>query len=381
MLNFLPHEQTVGMTIGCLLFYIFIFYLLRPAKSYPYNLAKTNYNTAIVFVLIFCLFFFSVSDWFGYFKAFLTAADGGETHMESVYEWLAKSVAPYYIVWRLIVWGAAFTIFLLCIKRLPIPQSLTLLVFVVMMLLKFAYTRTSLAHSLMFFGCILLYVHNKKLHLFSSIIGIVCIGCSYFFHKSALFGIVMIVLGFVIKKINWKTILVFVISLPILIFLLRSQVADYLMMDIASEEEGLNSYLLAGQGYVNQENGLRGIGTVINDLFSRLPILIMAFVCLLQCNNLNIPKEIRLLMRINVLMVIGSLICLIDLGANTYILYYRFLNFAAMPSVFCFSYLYSNRYYPKLLNIVYYIALFGALYSLTYVVYDRFVSGPKFFGF
>ena len=381
MLNFLPHEQTFGLALMCLLWYLFIYYLLRPAKSYPYILDKTRYYFAVVLVLVLCVFFFSISDWFGYYIEFIKATNGSDTHMESIYEWLAKFVTKNYLVWRFMIWGIALFLMLLCIKRLPISPFLTMLVFVVLMFTRFAYTRTTLAYSLMFFGCALLSVPNKKWRIISYMIGFSFIGCSYFFHKSALFGIGMIVVAFVIRKIDWKIILLLVILIPTLLFVLRNQISSFLMLDLTTDEGDFSTYLQSGQSYlvVNQKN--RGIGSLINDILTRGPIIIMAFVCLLQCNNNNIPREIRLFMRVNVLIVIGALLCLFDLGANTYILYYRFLNYAAMPSVFCFSYLYSNRYYPKLLKLIFYMALVGSIYSLAYVVYDRYVSGPKLFGF
>jgi hypothetical protein len=382
MLEFLPREQTIGLTFACLVMYIVIYLLLRPAKSYPYTLPKPRYNFAIVLILILCIFFFSVSDWFGYYKEFLEAIRGGNTHMENVYEWLATNIAQNYLVWRLIVWGTGLVLILLTIKRLPIPSALCLLCFMAIMFPRFAYTRTSLAYSLMCFGCALLYDPNKNRSLLSSLIAITIIICSFFFHKSAIFGIAMIMMAIIIRKIDWKIILLFVLFLPLLLYVLRNQISSFLIMEFEVGEGDFVDYMSYGQIYMeNDKRGINGIGGIIHDFLNRGPLIMMAVICFFKNNDNNIPKEIKLFMRITVFMVVGALLFRFNLGANTYVLYYRFLNYSLLPVVFCFSYLYHNHYYPKMMNFIYVLFLFGTLYTMSYIVYSRYVNGSVSYGF
>lgn len=383
MLDFLPREQTVSLTLGCLVLYLIIYFMLRQAKFYPYTVPKSRYNFAVILILILCLFFFSVSDWFGYYKAFLEATKGGNTHMENVYEWLALNITQNYIIWRLIIWGGALLLLMITIRKLPVPPALCLLVFVVMMFSRFAYTRTSLAYSIMFFGCTFLYnSDDKNKKLIHSLLTFALISTAYFFHKTALFGIIMIIISYFIKKIDWKFFLLFLLFVPLLLFVLRNQISEILMMEFDTGEGGISEYMAVGQKYMERSSGgIRGISGILNDFLARGVVIIMGIVCIFQCNNINIPSIIRFFMRTTVLMVIASLLCRLNLGANTYVMYYRFLNFAVLPSVFSFSYLYSNRYYPKLLNFIYYLALLSTLFVLVYVIYVRYVNGIETYGF
>lgn len=381
MFKILPQEQTFGLAVFCLVFYFFIYFLLRPAKLYPYSIPKLRYAFTIILLLVLSLFYFTVSDWFGYFKEFNEATRGANTHMETIYEWLAFNVTQNYIVWRLLVWGTALALLLLTIKRLPVPPALCLLVFVAMMFSRFAYTRTALAYSFMFFGCVLLYDQGGGRKALRYILAFAFIGCSYFFHKSALFGIAMILMALLVKKIDWKIMVLFLLIAPLLLYLLRNQISNFMMMEFETGEGDFGEYMTIGQTYMDHKrSGIRGISGIIHDILLRGPIIAMGVVCLLQGNNDSIPRVIRLFMRVTVFMVIASLICRLDLGANTYVMYYRFLNYAGLPAVFSLSYMYCNKIYPRLLKVIFFVAALGTFYELTYSAYVRYVNGAVSFG-
>lgn len=376
MLELLPQEQTVGLAFFCLVLYTFIYFLLRPAKMYPYTLPKKRYVFSIVLIIVLCLFYFTVSDWFQYHIEFEEAIMGSNTHMESFYEWLAADVTHNYIVWRLLVWGSALFLILITVKKMPVPPALFLLVFVIMMFTRFAYTRTALAYSIMYLGCMLIFDSNRKKSAALKVFAFALIVSSYFFHKSALFGIVMISIALVIKKVDWKIMLIVVLMIPLLLYIMRNQITQFLMMDFESSESDFGEYMNIGQTYMeNQRRQIISISGIIHDILLRGPVIIMAGVCFIQGNNSSIPKEITFFMKLNILMVIAAFVCRFNLGANTYVMFYRFLGYAVLPATFCFSYLYSNKYYPKLLNVIYFWAALGAFYELIYSVYVRYVNG------
>lgn len=381
MLNLLPHEQTFGLALFCLVLYSICYFLLRPAKKSPYSLSKRRYGFSIFLLMLLCLFYFTVSDWFQYYVEFKEATRGVNTHMEFVYEWIALNITQNYIVWRLLVWGVALLMLLLTIKKLPVQQVLCLLVFVAMMFSRFAYTRTALSYSFMFFGCVLLYERNKTGKVLRYLLAFTFIGCSYFFHKSALFGIAMILVALIVEKIDWKFMALFLLVAPLSLYFLRNQISSFMMMDLESGGNDFGEYMIAGQYYMDRSRlVVRGVSGIVHDFLLRGPIIAIGVICFLQVNNDNIPKVIRLFMRLTVLMVVASLFFLLDLGANTYVMYYRFLNFAGLPAVFSFSYLYCNKMYPKFLDVIYFFAALGTFYELTYSVYVRYVNGAVSFG-
>ena len=186
--------------------YIAIYFLLRGAlrdKAVP----KNNYFFACLLILIFCIYPAWGGDYFHYRESFFSIKQNGYTNMEIPYQYIIKNIADTYFQFRLMVWGVALLLLYYTQKSLPVPLVLCSVIFCLLFLPRFSYARVSLAMSMTYFGLVVLL--NKKTRI-NYIIGFAIIGASYFFHKSALFGIAVSVISFLLaSSLNKRTVNIF----------------------------------------------------------------------------------------------------------------------------------------------------------------------------
>ena len=171
----------------------------------------------------------------------------------------------------------------------------------------------------------------------------------------------------------------FILSVPIIVYILKGYIGDFLLMD--ATEEGVMGDMARGQGYFGEEEFNRGIGPTLGRFLEFSPYYLVAFISLkLVYSNIKskiyqIPKEIMFLMRYVIIGVIISSVFFFNLGfGDTSLIAGRFLRFFAIPSAIVLAYLIEHKIFYGLSKKTFYIGFIGLLYAVTYSMYCAFVG-------
>lgn len=375
MHSFLPTEQTAGLVFFNLCLLLLMYALMKKALRPPYIAPPTNRTLTVLLMFVFVLFSFWGLDWFGYQSSFEYLKNGYPGHMEEVYLWIVQNLSPNYIMFRFVVWGGSLCLLLHMFKRLSIPTNLAIFFFCSIYIIWFSYARVSAAMVLVYYGLTVLYKPYKSKFL-SILIGTSAIGCAYFFHKSALFGIAAALLTILVNRFEKKTLIILLLCYPVLIYLAQSYLSDFLMADASAEDGALGQSMSSGQRYLQKDLSQKGIGSLIQNFLERFPHFLLAYISFYFIRSnyyLDAPTDIKAFIRLQFFIVLLASLFMFDLGANTQIVFSRFLRFAVIPSCIILTYFYSTRFKFKYTQIAYYLAFLGTLYALVYSMYNAYV--------
>lgn len=324
--------------------------------------------TGYLAVILFLLFAYWGGDYFHYLDGYnnIKSDSGFESSFESVYYWIA-AVSPSYFFFRLWIWGSCFALVVLVFKKLRIPVHLGIVFFVSLALLRISYARASLAMAIMYYG-LALFEANRRSFLVS-IIGIAVIASSYFFHKSAYFGIAMvfasIVMSIVYKKgVNWIGIAVFFIAAFVLVYLN----IDNLMM--ASSEDMNSTYSVdIAQKYLGRDVSERGWGGQIRDFLEMVPhyMGLLLYIRLYRKKAIiDMPRAVQVFVYLFLMILLVASVFAFDFGLNTFFLYQRFMRFNTIPLSVFTAYCYSRNIERKWCSYIFFIGIFVSLFTLYY---------------
>ena len=373
-------QQTPFMVFFNLVIILIIYKIMSRSLKFPYSVTQNKRNIAILLLGIFVLFSFWGMDWFHYLELYSDLKRYGEegTHIESVYAWIAQYLSFDYLSFRLVVWGAALLLFLETVNRLSVNKHIVLCVFAVFGLIWFSYARVSLAMAMVYYGASILYRPYKYKKL-SFLFGLLFVGCSFFFHKTAAFAIIVVLLVYMSEKINRKLFIAIICcSLPIVIYLIKHFLNDFMIMDSGGSDSVYDQTISFGQSYMNDDSNRNiGSGEILYNLMERVPYYLVAFQCIKILNNTtlkDVPRDMLFFMRLQLMLVIISSIFIFDFGLNTSTLDGRFLRFAAMPTTIVLAYFVEQRYHPSLTKWTFKFAFWGTFYIITYSMYIAWVK-------
>ena len=360
---------TVGQGVFNLVLWGIIVLILRPALKFPHKLKKARKVWGIILILLFCLFPFWGGDYFHYEDIWNETRQGGYSSLEPVYIWLIGYTGSYF-VFRLIVWGLSLLLLFGTYKRVGYSFDLSLFIFATLYMPWFSYARASLAMSCILFGLTFLSKPLKRANLFSILIGLAIVGCSEFFHRSALLGIVAVVASLLVVDNKRNRILILFLLYPVIIYLM-SYVLDITMtLDLDND-----TYITAKRrdNYLLGERNIGGWGERLEAYLNQgaLIIVAVAYIVLVRkglYQSLNrLEKLISSYSLCVVLLAVGFLITKSDY--STYILYYRLLLFSA-PATAVFLASMKGRYFLKRwYNVIFWMAFCGTLYALLYAIH------------
>ena len=363
-------EQTPLLVLSNLLLYAIMFLLLRKVSRPPYKLSKGRRSCAIFFIYLFCLFAFFDGDYFHYMQIYDNSYNGESLHhLEDVYYYIYDLSLGSYILFRMLIWGSAFTLFMLSIKRFSLNFDFTLYLFIILVFLKFAYPRISLGYACLFLG-LSYWVNPLKKRMFSYILGAFMMGLSLAFHKSMLFGIGIVMISTIANKINKKHLVFFLMMSPFLIFIL----SRFLGANLADAIENSEDELLAGKSiYLDVSRSNRGIGQLVLNLLERAPYFLTVFLyfkIIWKKSTFNaLPYRIRIIANSLFFILFASVLMALNPSGTTYVFYYRFLYFSIIPLTLFLSYCITNKIYLKLSSFIILIGMFSTFYKLVYVYY------------
>lgn len=372
MLELIGNEKTIGLVFTNIILMLIIFWCFKDAKLYPYYIkSKTKKNLGVICIFLFFLFAFWGADWFhiAVFYPYLRA--GERTHMEDIYQWIAQNVAPNYLIFRTIVWGACLLLVKLIFDRLDVQKDLLWFMFAVFGVVWCSYARVSLAMCLMYYGFALLFKPYKYKHL-SNLIALSAILASYFCHKTALFGIAVIVLATLIRNFNRSSIILLVLSIPIVYMLLQNIISDYLLFDATGDNDSWNKSVLSAQGYMERETSAVGIGAILLKIMERSAYIVtgaMAAFMIMKDKRNTRSSIINAFIRLDIIMVLISCLFLLDLGINVSVIAERFFRFLFIPTGIIIAYFWQIRFCMKYTKLIYVLGIAYSSYALLYSFY------------
>ena len=368
----MPTTQTPFLVFSNILIVAILYFVLNPFNRNSLRENEKRYFVTIILCFVFCLFSFWNTDWFHYLDAFPSLKAGWKGHMEEIYVWIAQNLSPNYIVFRLVIWGSAFSLYLRTIKLLSISKDLALFFFGTIYIIWFSYARVSLAMVLVFYGFALLNSSNGE-KFATRMLALSAIAVSFFFHKTALFAIGVAIIAGLMKKYPKKAVWMMMLSFPLVVILAKTQLSSFVMIDFDSADGDMSSYMMAGQNYMEKNRGVSGIGALIQAILERFPYYGIAYIsyrCLRSKGVHIIPNDVKAFMLLQLVIVVVSSVFAFDLGINTRTLYVRFLRFAAIPTTIVMAYLYEHQLHKILTKRVIVLATCGTGYAMLYSFYN-----------
>lgn len=376
MHSFLPNAQSASLVFFNLCLLLLMYALMKKALRSPHTIASSNSGATILLMYVFILFSFWGSDWFHYMESFEYLRMGVSATMEDIYVWIAQKLSINYIIFRLIIWGGSLYVLLYMFKRLSIPTHLAIFFFSTIFIIWFSYARVTVAMVLVYYGITILYKPYKSKKI-SILLGISAIGCAYFFHKTALFGIATALLAILVNKFEKKTFVILLLCYPILLYFAKSYLGDFLAADASAEDGAIGQSMSTGQRYLEKSTIEHGPGYLIQSFLEKFPHFLLAFVSFQFIRSkyyLEASSDIKAFVRLQFFIVLLSSLFMFDLGANTEVIYTRFLRFAVIPSCIILTYFYSTRFKFKYIQIAYYLAFMGTVYAVVYSMYNAYVG-------
>lgn len=317
--------------------------------------------------LLFFLFPYWGGDYFNYKEYFELVKSHNDTPLEDIYVTIIN-ISPSYTIFRLIIWGSA--LFLLrSLFDLNDRPALLMSIFYILFIPVFSYTRVSLSMSLIFLGGFLI---NSKNNFQKKILGLVLVGTSYLFHRTAVFGIAVVLLATLFREIGKKGLIVFICILPLILSAIKYLLGNLMVFDLS---DNLSDLAMHGDSYLQYDTRVKGPGEIVEGILSKVAY----YICLLlvikdiwKGDFQTMPKVIKYNSVCLFLIVVVSSLFLIDMGVNTSIFYYRFLNFATIPTVIYLSWKINNKGFKGAEKLAVVLGCASASYSLIYAFYGSF---------
>lgn len=363
--------STLGIAFNLLLF-IICYNKLHKAWFAPDSVSKGDIKLCYFLCFLFFLMPFYGGDYYSYRKYFESISNGNlfdTGSFEDIYIFIAQHSFGIYTIFRLIIWGTAMALIILTGKNLRLKSDLFLLLLSCCFITALAYARVTLSMALIFYGAT--KVNSKG--VLNSVIGIIIIFIAYFFHKSALFGIGMIVVAFLATKLGRWSFIAFLILIPLILSFLVYLTGDFFTTSIAGEYVNINS----AQGYLTDEQNEIGMGAFLLAILQRGPYYYISLIfisAVIRNQYKKWPKFIKIFGASVFLITVTASLFMLDFGLNTYTLYYRFLTFAAIPSICFMCFLRTKNIYPGLLKLSYWSLTLSVAYHISYTLYLSIVK-------
>lgn len=327
--------------------------------------AKVSLRDKMVMIVLtaFTMFSFYDTDYYHYITGFesLRGPHPSE-HFEEGYHFIAQYVSNY-LTFRFIVWGSAVLLFQSAVRRLKLNLHQALFILVSVFALKFSYGRVSLAMAMMYWGFSRL-IYPGKDPVMPRILGLLMLCLSFYFHKSAPFGIAIILIS--LFPIRRNMFLLSLVLFPIVALAVQASLAHVMSMN-ADDASALS--VETAQFYMERKSGPHGPGALIQKTLERIPYYIIVVIyakCLLSNKIRRWRYSTRAIANASYLTIYISSIFLLDLSVETSIMYYRFLYFAMIPSAMFLTYCYTNNIYRKWVVAAIRIGLMAECYNLLY---------------
>ena len=383
MLDFPFEEPSVNTSIYCLIIYsLFVLYYYRSNRLNNYNDDfGFSVNKKIKWIVGFMIVTFCVQgDFFHYMDRVhnYDFTPGAFQTMEAIYRPIIQLVQRNYLLFRTIVWGGAYLLFIMTCDRFNVNRNNASYILVACFAVTFSYARVTMAMACYFYG-LSFFCKPYKEKLLGYFFGAFMIYISFMFHASALFLIAMTML--LLIPLNRLTFSLLIISLPIIIYYAQSYFQLLLTDETILDDDLLNSKL---ESYSMKESIESSIRKIFMDGFNYarfylgLFIGIIAFI--INQKKWQYTTEIYRLFKIAIgIIVVSNLFLFFNLDNQVF--FYRFLNMSMIPIIIIVTYIRKYRFEGEnmllwrletfLLNL---FILVGIAQNLIYIIYGIYLN-------
>ena len=176
----------------------------------------------------------------------------------------------------------------------------------------------------------------------------------------------------IIRKVNRYTIILFVLSIPFILVVLKNMVSELQFADADDINGTLSQSITSAQGYMGRDAGVAGIGALLLKILERTAYIltgILALLMIVKDKKINRSPVINAFLRLDIFMVFISCLFLFDLGIETSIIAERFFRFLFIPTGILIAYFWQIRYRMRLTKISFVLAILYSSYALLYSLY------------
>lgn len=351
---------------------LFLFLILQLYGQFNRNHPVPEWKRIIIIlgILFFCLFPYWGNDYWHYMYDFHQIKKGGLTNLEDIYYDIIGDYMPSYFIFRLSIWGSALVFMYKIFKIESLNFGMVTLIFVATFLPLFSYARATLPMTMMYLGVSIIYSQGSK-QMIRLVIGFALIITSLPFHKSAIFGVISIILASIARYKTKYLILAVIVSIPFMISFLENYSQDFLLLD-----GGDNLVVQTGQNYLLSESNKMGIAAQIYAFIQRIPFvgMLILFLYLIKTDKLKqLPRSVVIFSIISAIEIFASFLLLIlNTELNISAISYRFAYFAWIPSIVLLTYCKTISIAPKIVNFCIVSGFFTSAYAVVYAWYNAF---------
>ena len=344
--------------------YIYPIYFKRRIVPHAKADAKLNFVFFFIAVTLFCTFGFPGDDFAGYANVFNSILRTGKnSHFEPVYVWLINNVTPIYYVWRFIVWGGATLLLLMGFRRLGLQSVSSYAAITVFYLTTLYFMRGNLGVSIMFYGLTFLLVPYRKIKGVGYFLGVLIICCSYFFHKSMLISLALLVPAFFIT-FNRKVMLCSWVLFPLAVYGI-SYALDYMMKNGLGASDMLISRY--SQHYASTAHFEANWNGILFNTFQYGASFFTIYAVYRYNLATKLPYAMKFFFNYWYIWVYIALACNFQEIGGWY--FPRFMYMSNLPWAVFMAYLYQSSKNTKYIRIITLWAAVGSLYMLCYSIY------------
>lgn len=359
------------------LFNIFLFILMLYTFPTVYRQGGTynrTYSESFDYIImgslmiLYCTFGYADNDFYHYDWLFRKIdLIGLNKHFEPIYFWIKTHIANDYLMWRFIVWGSASVLILGTIKRLDLDIKVANCFLALMYVITLSVMRGNLGIAIMFFG--FSFIVKPTTPKFTSyLFGAVLIAVSYFFHRSMLAAMaILLITPFQLRK---SFIIVSLIMFPFLVQVIN----DLLMYIIAGNLQTFGEEMQIGSkmtSYAKADMSVINFNGMIARLIYYIPIVTaLAYTTKkVVFENNDLPRKIYVFYVYWYVMVYVAF--LFYFQETSVWLFTRFMMMAYFPMVIVLSHSYSNEEQTRTTRLIMILALLSCVFRLSYTFYTR----------
>lgn len=371
MFDFPFKEASVLTSVYCL-----VYYLILVCSNYQDGLSDPFINQVSLRKEKWTLFFIGLfivthcykGDFFHMMEHVhnYSSIPGAYNFGEEIYHKIGLFVGKNYLLFRVIVWGGAFTLFCLTAKRMNVSIYFSAVLLIATHAIIFCYARVTAAMAIYFYGLSFLCVPFKNKWI-SYIIGVLVIYFSTYFHSSAIIMLIMTAMIFLpIRK--WSILLLLVV------FFLFSDVFKDMLMDIVMSEN--TDIVIANKiDTYSQRVVKHGLSGIINSTLEYASFYIPFIITTINIFNndkfYSIPDSILRMYKVAAGLVLISLLFYF-LGPSYVTFVYRVLFMSMIPITIIIVYLYqsdlmSNSHHK-------WCVFSGIIYSIVLYLYTIYLT-------
>lgn len=348
MYDFIDFSQGTNFYMNLYCFLLYCFLLLTSLRGNVVGLCTRESYRGRTWILaagllLFALTSFVGADFFHYYENMVEyknqAFGDQERGLEAFYQYLIYYTNGNYFLFRLVVWGSSLALIILAARKFGASAYSTLFIILAGFIVIYSYARATLAMSVCTLGIVLICVaheRSKGFLLLLKVLGALILLSSVHLHRSmAPVILIMLVCSVLPLKKGWtkQSLYWFPVLVAIIAVLLRFSIAELLSLANSYDDESgtLEKLDLYSTANNNSESNLNGyVSLIFGYATFYVPFFLIARTYS-KADNLNMitPKGLMLYRCVYFIFVFAT--SLLFIGANSNIMFYRYLYMAFIP--------------------------------------------------